>query len=184
MRAPLLLALLTLPQSASAQTKGETRPIDAGHCLPRYFGDESALRAIDQLGPIDIPQGREFCEYLQRNGLALNLQSTDGVMQGRTLAWASVGIVTADGLVTSRERHTTTIVADDSEPDSRKLLLEALTRSIAQIAAAPDSYLNSVPRALDGSGPCRCLAGDTSTQTRDGKVVSDERERGPAAIPR
>lgn len=86
-----------------------------------------------------------LCRRLEKEGVAVSIASSSGVLQGRAYGWVVVSLVRVKtkvyGAFTSRSTALSTV---PDTPEERKMIMKAVNLSLEEIARDPSPFLTSV----------------------------------------
>jgi len=135
----LIPALAALAASAAAAPK-PARP----SCSISYEAPADLTETI-QAERFTFDGYDAFCALLDREGLAIDIVSGDGVLQERAFGWASIRLVRmATRVYGSRSRAVTTLSREATTPEARRLTLQSTNSVLRDIASDADSFVRSV----------------------------------------
>lgn len=89
-----------------------------------------------------------LCAMLRTHGMGLSIASSSGVLAERSYGWVSIKLYRkVNGIGGTHSRSSTSLSHMASSPEASRLLLEALSFALTEIAESPERYIASVVEA-------------------------------------
>jgi hypothetical protein len=86
-----------------------------------------------------------LCALLDREGMALDIVSSSGVLQERAYGWVSIRLVrTSTRVYGALSRSSTTISREANSPEAQRLTLQSTNSVLHDIARSPNEFVQSV----------------------------------------